>query len=57
MTDRRIHLELLSPAELAIKEAMREVEKLPADRNLSIGLTFLEWAFKRVADFVDEHGA
>lgn len=50
---RRMNLELNTPAERAIYEAMQEVEKLPAHHLLTWAVTKLEEARKLVADYVD----
>ena len=50
---RRIRLDLNTPAELAIYEAMGEVEKLPADTRLTEAVILLEQAKNKVADYVD----
>jgi hypothetical protein len=52
---RRIHVELLSPAELAIRAAVQEVEKLAADVRLTDAVILLGQAKDKVADFVDEN--
>lgn len=47
-------VELNTPAELAIRKAMEEVEKLPASEILTDAVVKLEEARNLVADFVDE---
>lgn len=42
-----------TPAELAIREAMRAVEALPADERLTAAVVFLDRAHDAVADYVD----
>lgn len=51
---RRIRLDLNEPAELAIYNAMQEVEKIGADVRLTEAVTLLSRAKDLVADFVDE---
>ena len=51
---RRANLELCTPAEKAIYEAMQEVEKLEADTRLTNAVILLQKAQGCVADFVDE---
>ena len=43
----------MTPAELAILNAMIEVEKVGADERLTTAVTLLEKARNSVADFVD----
>lgn len=50
---RRIRLDLMKPAELAIYVAMGEVEKLPPDINLTKAVTLLAEAKELVSDFID----
>lgn len=50
---RRARLDLNTPAEKAIYEAMQEVEKLPADVRLTDAVNLLAKAKDLVADFVD----
>lgn len=50
---RRIRLDLMSPAEIAIYNAMLEVEKAGADRRLTMAIIKLQEARTFVADFVD----
>lgn len=52
--DRRIQQEKLTPAELAIKQAMVEIEKLPADIRLTGAVVRLGEAFELAADFTDD---
>lgn len=47
---RRIDIEKLVPAELAIRNAMIEVEKLPPDVLLTQAITLLSKAQQKVAD-------
>lgn len=51
---RRSRLDLNTPAEKAIYDAMQEVEKLPADVKLTEVVTLLAKAKDLVSDFVDE---
>lgn len=53
-TPRRIHVELLSAAELAIREAVAQVEKMPADVRLTDAVILLQSAREKVADFIDD---
>jgi len=50
---RRARLDLCSPAELAIYEAMQAVEAMPADVRLTKAVTLLQEARNSVADYVD----
>ena len=50
---RRHSLDLNTPAELAIRDAMIEVEKLPADGRLTEAVVLLEKAKTLVSDHVD----
>lgn len=50
---RRIRLDLMTPAELAIHNAMAAVENLPADPLLTEAVILLGQARDKVADFVD----
>lgn len=50
---RRIRLDLMTPAELAIHNAIQEVEKVGADRKLTGAVTYLLRAKALVADYVD----
>jgi hypothetical protein len=51
---RRAKLNENTPAELAIYNAMVEVEKLPADLRLTDAIVLLGKARDLVADFVDQ---
>jgi hypothetical protein len=51
---RRAILNLMEPAELAIHNAMQEVEKMPADERLTKAVTLLSQAQDLVADFIDD---
>ena len=51
--NRRIDINQHTPAEAAIRAAMLEVEKLPADTRLTNAVVLLSTAQKLVADFVD----
>jgi hypothetical protein len=50
---RRVRIDLNTPAERAIYDAMIEVEKLPADVRLTEAVTLLGKARDAVADYVD----
>jgi hypothetical protein len=50
---RRFMIDKLSPAELAIKKAVEEVEKAGADVKLTDAVMKLNEAFNLVADFVE----
>jgi hypothetical protein len=52
-TPRRIRLDLNEPAELAIYNAMTEVEKLPGDVRLTHAVIKLGEAKNLVADYID----
>jgi hypothetical protein len=52
---RRHRLDLNQPAELAIYNAMQEVEKMPADERLTKAVTLLSEAKNLVADYIDAH--
>lgn len=51
---RRIRLDLSEPAELAIRKAVDEVEKIGADVRLTEAVNLLDKARELVADFIDE---
>ncbi|MCY1720157.1 hypothetical protein OU798_07375 [Prolixibacteraceae bacterium Z1-6] len=51
---RRIRLDLLTPAEKSIYDAMQVVEKMAADERLTEAVCLLEQAQNKVADYVDE---
>jgi len=51
---RRNRLDLNTPAELAIHNAMQEVEKIGADVKLTEAITLLSKAKDLVADFIDK---
>lgn len=51
---RRCQLQLMTPAEVAIREAMLAVEELPPDLRLTNALIALGEAREHVADFVDD---
>lgn len=53
---RRNRLDLNTPAEKAIYDAIQEVEKLPADVKLTEAVTLLAKAKDLVSDFVDAQG-
>lgn len=50
---RRIRIDQLTPAELAIYEAVQAVERAGADVRLTEAVILLQRARDRVADFVD----
>jgi len=50
---RRHNLNELSPAEIAFRNAMAEVEKLGADERLTDAIILLDKAKNKVADFID----
>jgi hypothetical protein len=54
---RRIRLEYLTPAELAIREAMRAVEDAGAHPLLTDAVNLLDQARGKVADYVDSADA
>ncbi len=54
-TPRRNRLDLSTPAELAIRNAVDEVEKIGADVRLTNAIILLDQARELVADFVDEN--
>ena len=54
---RRSRLDLNTPAEKAIRDAMTEVEKLPASEDQTLTIILLQRAFDKVADIEDlTHG-
>lgn len=50
---RRNQIDLYSPAEIAISEAMKEVEKSGCDVRLTDAIMLLEKAKSKVADYID----
>jgi hypothetical protein len=52
-TPRRIRLDLNTPAELAVRNAVNEVEKLPADTRLTEAILLLDQAREKIADYID----
>lgn len=52
---RRSQLDKCEPAELAIFNAMQEVEKLPADVKLTEAVILLQKAKDLVSDFIDDN--
>lgn len=50
---RRSYVDKMTPAELAIYQAMVEVEKLPPDERLTQAMILLGQAREQVADYVD----
>ncbi|CAN5482021.1 hypothetical protein BH10PSE7_BH10PSE7_15610 [soil metagenome] len=55
-TPRRNRLELMTPAELSIREAILAVEKLSGDTRLTAAVVLLGQAQNKVSDFVDHIG-
>ncbi len=53
---RRIRVDLLTKAELAIRSAMNSVEDLPPDVRLTEAVVLLGKAKDKVADYVDGVG-
>lgn len=51
---RRIRVDLMTPAELAISRAVEEVEKAGADVLLTDAVILLAQAREKVADFVEK---
>lgn len=51
---RRSRLDLCTPAEKAIYDAMQEVEKIGADVRLTEAVILLSQAKNKVADYIDE---
>jgi hypothetical protein len=51
---RRIRIDLMQPSELAILNAVNEVEKIGADVRLTKAVNLLHKARELIADFVDE---
>jgi hypothetical protein len=54
MIPRRIRLDLCTPAEVAIYNAMQEVEKMGADTTLTEASGLLDEARNLIADYVDQ---
>lgn len=54
---RRFYLAQMTPAETAIREAIKAVEALPADTRLTDAMLLLEQAWNTVADYVDARAA
>ena len=50
---RRNRIDLFTPAEKAIYDALLEVEKMPADTRLTESTILLNKAREKVADFID----
>ncbi len=50
---RRVYVEKLTPAELAIRTAIIAVEELPADERLTDAVVLLSRAKDKVGDYVD----
>lgn len=50
---RRSRIDLLTPAERAIYDAVQAVESLPADVRLTDAVNLLQEAREKVADFVE----
>lgn len=53
---RRCRVDLYTPTEKAISDAMQAVEGLPADVRLTDAVILLAQAREKVADFVEEAG-
>lgn len=53
-TPRRIRIDLNEPVELAIRNAINEVEKVGADIKLTKAVCLLDEAKNLVSDFIDE---
>ncbi len=51
---RRIQLDHFEPSEIAIYNAMQEVEKIGADLRLTQAVTLLAEARNLVADYIEE---
>lgn len=51
---RRIRIDLNTPVELSIREAMRKVEELPPDVRLTDAVNKLAEALNLVSDFEDD---
>ncbi len=52
-TPRRIRIDLMTPAELAIRAAIIAVEEVGADIRLTQAVSLLSAAQTRLADFID----
>lgn len=50
---RRSRIDLMTPAELSIREAVQKVEEVGAHQLLTEAVVLLEQAKNKVADFVD----
>ena len=50
---RRVRMDLMVPAELAIVKAKYAVEDMPADTRLTEAVILLSQAQEKVADYVD----
>ena len=53
---RRMRIDLYTPAELAIRNAVLAVEEMPADIRLTDAVVLLQKAKEKVADYVDSEG-
>lgn len=51
---RRVRIDLSTPAEIAIRNAMNEVEKMTADTRLTDAIIKLQEALCHVSDYVDD---
>lgn len=51
---RRSNLDLNEPVELAIRNAINEVEKVGADVKLTEAVILLDQALNKVSDYIDE---
>lgn len=52
---RRACLYLLTPAELAIKSAIQEIEKAGGSPGMTEAVNLLDAAFEKVADHIENH--
>lgn len=52
---RRSRLDLNEPSELAIRNAIHEVEKMGADVKLTEAITLLSESLNLVSDFIDKN--
>lgn len=55
LVQRRIRIDLMTPAELAIRNAMIAVEEVGADPLLTDAVILLQQARDKVADYVDRN--
>lgn len=54
---RRARIDQMTPAELAIREAILRVEEMPPDTDLTEAVVLLDRARSKVADYVDRQAA